>query len=459
MRPARLRRALAALIALPAVALAAVGDAPADYAARWPLSVPAGASLVRLPLTAAVLTRLQTADARDLRVFNAAGQAVPLAYDATPPAPQPAPEAAPLALPAMPLESDGAQASGDSLRVRIEADRAVTVQAHGAAPASAPAPVVGALVDARAVAPPLAAAELDAQWPEARPVTFHLHASRDLQQWQALGSATLYRQGGFATHTRVALNGAQLKDQYLRITWSGADGVRVQSVRLLPVAGPAPAERPTAALSWPAGTAPGALEFRLPFATPLAALDLRAEGSNTLVPVRVLARAQREQPWTPVAQHVVFNLNDGGAVRQSPPIELGQSAWREWRIEAQGTGFAAPPPLTAVFAPAQIVFVAQGAGPFTLAAAQEKAAMGFLPLASLMPGHRPGAQHGLPLAKVQGDDAAITVALAPLDHGLPTRQWLLWAVLLGGVLTLAAMAWALMRQLGRGDATPGQNTS
>jgi hypothetical protein len=69
-----------------------------------------------------------------------------------------------------------------------------------------------------------------------------------------------------------------------------------------------------------AGRDPRAIEWRLPFATPVAALDIRADGPATLVPVRVLARQQREQPWTPLARQVVFNLTQDGRTQHNPAL-------------------------------------------------------------------------------------------------------------------------------------------
>ena len=108
------------LLAAPA-AWAAAPDTADAYAARWPISLPVGAGLVRLPLPADVLTRLQTADLRDLRVFNGAGQAVPVALDRST-ASATADEAAPIALPTLPIlaYAPTAATAGGDLSLRIE---------------------------------------------------------------------------------------------------------------------------------------------------------------------------------------------------------------------------------------------------------------------------------------------------------------------------------------------------
>ncbi|MCL1961441.1 MAG: DUF3999 domain-containing protein [Desulfovibrionaceae bacterium] len=460
-----------ALVAAPALA-AAPPDAPGGYAARWPLQLPEGASLARLPLPAGALTQAQTADLRDLRVFNAAGQPVPLALGRVSAA---ASAPAAVELPALPILADpqtaAASSAGLSLRIedgpggRVARLDAPPVAATSTSP-SAPAALLGALIDTREQKAPLQAIELDAGWPAGRPFTFRLHASGDLRQWQPLGEVTAYRgaDGAVMAPPRVALAGATLQARYLRVTWDAAapNAVRVRAVRLLPQPPQAAPERVAAPLTLPegAGRDPRVIEWRLPFATPLAALDIRVTGQATLVPVRVLARQQPEQPWALLGRHVVFSLTQNGQTQHSPPLELGQAAWREWRVEADAAshGFAEPPQITAWLAPAQLVFVASGPPPFTLAAGRADAPSVYLPLASLIPGYEPGAQDPLPAATLAAPPAPAPVPTTAAGAERDARSKILWAILLAGVLALGGMAWTLARQLNKSppDATDRQ---
>ena len=467
--PRRSILALALTITAAPIALAAPADAPGGYAARWPLDLPANASLVRLPLPAEALTQVQNAGLRDLRVFNASGQPVPLALDRSSPETR-AGASAPIALPALPILADpqaaaAKGASGYSLRIEDAPGGRRVVQldapSAGASAAQAPPPaLVGALIDTREQKAALQAVELDATWPAARPFTFRLHASSDLRQWQPLGEVTAYRgaDGAVTAPARIALEGATLQARYLRVTWdalAAPDAVQLRGVRLLPTPPQAAPARVAVPLALPQGADARALEWRLPFATPVAALDIRAAGPTALVPVRVLARQQREQPWTPLARHVVFSLTQDGQTQHSPALELGQAAWREWRVEADAAspGFTAPPQVTAWLAPAQLVFVASGPPPFTLAAGRADAPDVYLPLASLIPGYEPGAQNKLPAASLSPaaamPGASAAVSTTPVGSQRDPRNWTLWAILLVGVLALGGMVWALTRQLGK----------
>ena len=86
---------LGLLLAWPAARAADPSQAE-SYALRLPLAVVPDAAVQRLPLPPQVLVALQNADYRDLRIFNAAGQPVPLALAAASLAPTPERQQRPL---------------------------------------------------------------------------------------------------------------------------------------------------------------------------------------------------------------------------------------------------------------------------------------------------------------------------------------------------------------------------
>ena len=303
---------------------------------------------------------------------------------------------------------------------------------------------------------------LDADGPSARPWRFSLSSSSDLQQWHPLGSVTVYRhQGQWATPPRIVLEQVLRQGAFLRIDWSATDGAPLAGVQVRGATLEAP--RPTAGtpqvalpLVLPPPRDAHTIEWQVPFATPIQALDVSLGEGNALLPVRLLARQQPGQAWTPLAQAVVFRLTQGGSTQSSPPITWGDArAWREWRLEADASspGFTQPPQVTARLAPLQLVFVASGPGPFTLAAGRASASASALPLASVVPGYDASQPLRLPQASLAagGDPAAAVPTRAP---GSPwdLRQALLWAVLLSGVLALGLMAVRLMRSLPRAQA-------
>ncbi len=476
-----LRLALSAALAAPMVVLAA--DAPdagnaKSYAIRIPVAAVPDAPLQRLLLPAEALVRLQNAGYADLRLFNAAGQPVPMALAEVPTTN--ATEEKQVKLPAYPIlgNASATVAGLEGMSLRIEerqGRRVVQLNTNGSTTTTtgtaSQQKVLGALLDARAVNLPAVRLTLDADLPVGQPITFNVQASKDLKSWRALADTVLYRADASAPaaslgDSSLALSMAELKDHYLRITWGDA-AVTLRGATLVTSRNTATRERINATMAAPAMAGPRELSFALPFATPVAALKITPKDANVLVPVRVLGRNDRNQPWSLLATAVVYRLTTAGKEQTSGPVELQGASVREVKIEADAKtpGFAAAPDIVLQFEPAQLVFLASGRGPFTLAAGlagPAGAAGAFLPMASLIPGYKASQENALPLAKADvskaeasGGNASLAgplvAAQAPGD-GIPTRTLVLWAILLAGALALGAMAWVLMKQTKRPPA-------
>lgn len=466
-----LQLALSAGLTAPLLALAA--DAPdaanaRSYAIRIPVTAAPDAPLQRLLLPAEALVRLQSPGYADLRLFNAAGQPVPMALAPVPTTTSTEEQQVKLA--AYPILGAATAAGLEGMSLRIEerqGRRVVQLNTNGSTTAGTAAQqkVWGALLDARAAKAPAVRLTLDADLPVGQPVTFNVQASKDLKSWRPLADTVLYRADASAPaaslgDSSLALSMAELKDHYLRITWGGA-AVTLRGATLVTSRNTATRERINATMAAPAMAGPRELGFALPFATPVAALKITPKDGNVLVPLRVLGRNDRNQPWSLLATAVVYRLTTAGKEQTSGPVELQGASVREVKIvtDAKTPGFASAPDIVLQFEPAQLVFLASGQGPFTLAAGlagPAGAAGAFLPMSSLIPGYKASQENALPVAKADVSKADATggsaslggplvAAQAPGD-GIPTRTLVLWGILLLGALALGAMAWVLMKQ-------------
>jgi hypothetical protein len=469
----RLRK-LALLVGLAAPMMVLAADAPdaanaKSYAIRIPVAAAPDAPLQRLLLPAEALVRLQSAGYADLRLFNAAGQPVPMALAQVPTTNSTEEQQVKLAAYPILGNATAAAAGLEGLSLRIEerqGRRVVQLNTGGSTTTTAGAAsqqkVLGALLDARAATLPAVRLTLDAELPVGQPITFNVQASKDLKSWRYLADTVLYRADASAPaaslgDSSLALSMAELKDHYLRITWGGAD-VTLRGATLVTSRSTATRERISATMAPPAMAGPRELSFALPFATPIAALKITPKDGNVLVPIRVLGRNDRNQPWSLLATTVVYRLSTAGKEQTSGPVELQGASVREVKIEADAKtpGFASAPDIVLQFEPAQLVFLASGQGPFTLAAGlagPAGAAAAFLPMSSLIPGYKASQENALPLAKADvskaeggaGVAGPLVAAQAPGD-GIPTRTLVLWGILLAGALALGAMAWVLMKQ-------------
>jgi Protein of unknown function (DUF3999) len=455
---------LAAAVALPVaprVARAAADAGKPDaYALRLSVTPAPDAALQRVVLPAQALVRLQEPGYADLRLFNAQGQAVPMALAGVAAA---APAARPQTrLPAYPILGGATSAGIDGLSLRIEernGKRVVQLNTGTAGSAPAGQQVLGALLDARAVTGPISTITLDVDLPLNQPATFRLQTSRDLKSWAPLADTVLYRGDAASTGSNLGTDNievalADLSGQYVRITWSDSAGqnvpVTLRGAALTTAVNGAP-QRVSASLATPTLTNAHELSFALPFATPVAALAITPQGSNVLVPVRIFGRNDRSQPWAQIASTVVYRLTTGGKEQLSGPIELQGVAVREIKVEADAKtpGFAAAPAIALQFEPVQLVFLAGGPAPFTLATGLAGAVGAYLPVSNLIPGYKPAQENTLPAAKVDTAAAGSDAALVPNAAGgdtVATRSLVLWGILLLGVIALAAMAWVLMKQ-------------
>ena len=463
---------------------AADANSPQAYAQRLPLATVPGAALQRVVLPAQVLAALQTADYRDIRIFNAQGQPVPMALAAGGSATVLAATEKQITLPAYPILGGAGASAGtlaqEGLSLRIEEQqgrRVVQINTSAGTPAAPSGQqLLGALFDTRTLGAPAVSLALDVDLPPAQPVSFQVATSRDLTRWSPLASTVLYcapAQNGAAGAAQsgsstIHLTGADLKDQYLRVTWAPAQGgvdlaanVALRGATVTTSRSAAAAARPTVQVNLPTQNKPHELGFSLPFATPVAAIGITPQGSNVLVPVRVLGRNGNQQPWTSLAQAVVYSLQTAGVDQRSAAITLPSyqgNSWRDIRVEAdtKPPGFTAPPAVSVEFDPVQLVFVASGDAPFTLAAGlpatdAQAAASAYLPLQSLVPGYQPAQENTLPLARTEvaaagAANVPASVQAPDLSNKTSTQTMVLGGVLLAGVLALGLMAWALARQ-------------
>ena len=439
-------------------------DKPEDFALRFNVQPAPGASLQRLALPKSALAALQTANAADVRLFNANGQAVPIAL--IPPHVQTVASAS-ATWPIYPIMATPQQQNLGNVSLRIEKTAGLSVvrviESAETKSDAAATRQIAALVDTRKLNAPLAELTVDADLAPGQPVALTLTASKDLKNWRTLAQdVPVFRFGSGADapgSLRIPLSGTQLKDEYVRISWPMDAAFNLTSVRITPAAATTPPPRLGIPLTVVADGK--ALVLSLPFATPLQALDIRSADPNTLAPVKLSGRNARGEAWRPLASSVVYRIHANGVETLGPPIELNDISVREIRIEpaAGAVAFTTLPQVNALVSPHEWAFVASGPPPFTLAVGRVGTQANRLTLASLIPGYAQGDELKLPVAIVDEASATTTPpnALSRVSRamGAPNaRSLILWIVLIGGVLVLGGIAWAVVRQMKSADSPP-----
>ena len=444
--------ALGALL-LPMLALAA--EAPADFSTSAAIDPNGAGPYFELALPIQVHFAAHSPDLRDLRVFNGQSEAVPFALIRDQARTDRAEQQ--IALTWFPLYA--ADAGPDSLgQVRVErrSDGTIVSVMGGTAPEAAQKRR-GYLLDTSQAKGADQKLELD--WDPA--VTgfqqVSVEASDDLQSWHLwAGAAQLARlefNGEHVERRQIDLSGGHAA--YLRLTWAVPAEAPALTSALLTVG--SATDRP-AELAWSDAAAPsrtenGEYEWNYPAAIGIEKLKIALPQVNVLAPVDLAvhdAPAPRGE-WRLLGRRVLYRLLIDGKEWQQTDIALDGTPVRAIRLtpDPRGGGLGSGAPLLSVGVTAQrLVFLARGAGPFTLAIGKDDAKPAELTPATLMPGYGTSTAPPISPAKL-GPLTGRTGGPAGAAPELPAGGWqsiVLWGVLLLGVAAIGFMAVRLLRQ-------------
>jgi hypothetical protein len=420
--------------------------------------------LYRIELPQAVYAGVQHADLRDLRAFNAAQELLPYALAGeAPPAPAPGAVYSPpvFAIPA----AAGKPADQFDVRIAQRADGSVVsirTRGAGSARATPGAQAAAYLVDATKIDSAIAAVK--PQWretPDHYVGNVRIEVSDDLRDWRTLVAAApvAYLTQGQARLVQDRIEFTPTRARYFRLAFAPA----APDMRGLAAEAPSShgeIRRQTLRVAGRAGGKPGEFEFDLGLRAPVDRVRLVVPQSNALAPVRLEARPDARGDWRPVVSTVAYRVVRDAQELASPAVAVAPNSSPHWRVVVDQTsgGLGNIAPELEVSWPARnLVFLARGQGPYTLAFGRRDAAPARLPLATLVPGYRDGAENSFPLAEAGPARAGPPPSppLLPQFIGDADPKKLgLWSALMLGVLVLMGMAWRLARQM-KGGAVRG----
>ncbi|MCO6059737.1 DUF3999 domain-containing protein [Pseudomonas sp. MOB-449] len=428
-------------------------EQPDDFATRVELRLDGQGPWYRLELPMALHFAARHADLRDLRVFNAEGEA--LAYALTRSSSSERRARHEHAVRWFPLRGPVEGAAGLP-GVRVERSTTGTVvQVVPESPASAGEQLRGWLLDTSGVQAPLEKLSLDWASTSEGFQHFRIEASDDLQHWTSWGDGQVARLS-FADQ-RIDQHDVNLPGhsaRYLRLLWlSPQQAPALTAVKVVS----ASRESLPAAMAWsaplePASARDGQYLWDLPLGLPVERLRLAVERPGSLLPVQVEARRDGAPQWQPLASGLLYRLPQAGKEVAQEELDLpGWMAVKQLRltVDQRAGGFGQQVPRLEVGMHAtQVVFLARGTPPFTLALGNLDASRTELPLATLVP--------GFDSASLEKMGRAEAVAIPPqTGQHSAERQTIeqilwkrigLWAVLLLGVGLLGAMAFSLLRR-------------
>jgi hypothetical protein len=447
--------------------LAALAADEAAYRYSAPIAIERTAAFVQLPLPPSAYAHAAQAGLQDLRIVDARGERVPFALLAPRAADVQAVEQQRAAtlypLPARP-SANGSWTS--PVEVQVQGDRIRVISKGKPATTSGPARSGGWLFDlgerGRDDPPPQS---LRVQWsgPTEFTAAFGFETSDDLRSWRHGGQGQLMAlssPGGALTQPTIVLPANA--GRFVRLVW--ADAANAPAVTAASViasrAHSQVLDAPTE-LTFAAGTEPVAahapddprrarsLHYDLGGALPIQQVELRMGPGTRVLPAQRQGRSKGDEPWRDLTGAVFYRLERGGETSTSPPLPLHATV-RYVRVVPDPRAAAPGAASTQLVVQAQLaslVFASQGQPPFALQAGSSNAAASALPVGTLVPAlDDERARFGRATLGAWGEVAAVARAEGQQQRVAALRPWLLWSVLIVGVLALGAMVWRLARE-------------
>jgi hypothetical protein len=423
---------------------------PEDFAYGMTITTPAPATAYRVAIPLEVYKKAVHEDLRDLRVFNAQGEVVP--YELMPPPATPVEQPPGVSLPLFPLHGNS-RVTFDGMHVTIQSlGTAVNVEAAG--PASTPNVITGYILDARTLSFPLSVLRL--QWQENAPEfsgTIRVDSSDDLESWQpARGDAQVVNLlNGNAQLLRGSVDIATpTKAKFWRLTWVGLTApFEISSVTAYPTEVRRAERSSLTVTGTPVGDKHQEFSFDLGARLPVNQINIELPESNSVSKIQLLSRARPSDPWRPITPGDFYRIRSESSERFNESIAIATNSDRYWlaRPEQPDASPGGAPKLEATWATEDVVFLARGSGPFTLAYGNGGAGAETATLNSLLSGVTV-LRAGLEESHSLGGEGR----LAAPARAVPWKMTILWVVLAIGVLLLAWMSYRLSRELGRAKA-------
>jgi len=430
---------------------------PDDFAYGLSLTPETESAIYAFTLPESVYLHITRADLGDMRVFNRQGEPVPYLLRRPEISSQ---SVAPVMLPFFPIYADMGKKGGE-FSFQLSSDGRGSILSIHANTGTQPGENVKAyIIDASAT--DRAISELEADWRnegESFVTTVSVESGDDLTHWRTLVNAATLARLQYGEHrldqNRIVLPVRRAK--YLRISWSaGRQGVELTKLKALFSPITSEPDRSEIAIS---GTAAKdrhySYEFDLKGLFPADRINLILPQRNSLTQAVLKSRANSKEEWKIRHRGLFYNLIVEDNALNNAPVSLTPAiSDRYWRLETDDSGGMGSgiPLLKISWIPHNLVFLARGEAPFQLAYGSAKIKSPEASMDRLFDNIGKNQTHLIKKA-IPGNETEIGGAdkLKPQEPPFPWKKFLLWAVLVVGVLILAWMAYFLYRQMNAPD--------
>lgn len=435
-----------------------------DFAFGFTVESEAQGALWQLDLPDAVYRSVIRADLGDMRVFNSAGQVVPHAL--TLPAEELEPVPAPVAVPFFPLYTRGGEETpGQMLRIITDEKGAIVNATSTAVPTDETGRVTAYLLDTSKIEHTPHRLKLIWERPEETGFTASVAvaSSDDLSHWSTLVKeitlADLKSGEAVLAHNEIEL--PIHRARYMRITWPETlREVTLTRVQVLfRAAGKPLPHRWLEVSGTPNQDDPRVFDFDTHGHWPADMAQMDFASSNIMVNATLMSRSTRDASWRTRHSGIFYTLEHEGKALKNEPVGFGTTSDRFWRFRLEDKErllSGSPPTLVLGWMPHLLTFLAQGEPPYTVAFGSATVGMATRPIDTLLSSIDESQEKGLiapanaSAVIVLGGEGKLKPPAAPFPWG----TFVLWSVLLAGVVMLAWMVHGLFRQMGPSDGPP-----
>jgi hypothetical protein len=427
------------------VSAGAAEQRPDDFAYAMPIKTAGAGTAYRITVPVEVFTKVVQEDLRDIRVFNANGTVVP--YELRAASPEPAATRQGPSLPLYALHGD-ARATLNGVRVTIHSAGAA-VDLQPASPAN-PQVVTSYVLDARELAQALSGLQL--HWAQDAPEfsgSLRIESSDDLASWHRVRSdaPVVHLVTPSATLIQNLLEFPDTKASFWRLTWVGkpAPFELTSATARMAAQQPVLPRSGTAATGDPVTSKEDELSFDLGARLPVTEVNLLLPESNSVRRIELFSRASPTDSWHRVIVGDFYRVANSASEHANAPMRIALNPDRYWLArQIQPASAIGHLQLQVAWDAMEVVFLAQGPGPYLLAYGNGSAPSSSVALDPLLKGvSQVEAATGPPYA-IGGPGR---LRLPPKT--LPWRMTVLWLALGFAVVLLGWMAYRLSREVAR----------
>jgi hypothetical protein len=429
-----------------------------DFAYGYSLEVDGDGAVYSLYLNDDIYKGIVQSDRADIRVFNSQGIAVPHYIRRNEQQIEKVEILDSVEPPFFPLYKDGQPEANEKYNVHITTnDQGSIIDINYGSKDPQKRVLAGYIIDTSKLTHIPARLTLEWSGEQSDFVgALQIESSDDLSHWQTLVTRATISHLQYGQHTLVQ-NSVDLplrKAKYLRLNWLGKYALPVEKMTL------AFADLYTVEAQprqWSDFSAPrfdlqsNTYYFDTHSLLPIDRVNVTLPQRNTLVSVNIESAKTEQGPWTSRYQGLLYDLQQEGEHLHNPDIMPMVNSHRYWRLHvyADAGQLGGEPVLRLGWIPEQLLFIAQGEAPFTLAFGSARVSEVSYTLSQLIGGQSPTQQDKL----IKSARLGTRVELGDesrLQPEKPPRDWkgyTLWAVLILGVLLLSYMVLRLYKQM------------